>query len=256
MDNKNFNQNTFTETIHAVAEIIRTSAEPLSREEILGYFKEMDLTSEQENMVLEYLLTPHNEELVPAEEEPDTEEKVETPENCMPDSKVFQMYLEELEGLPVYEEPEINNMYKDLLNGDKAAVQKLTDVWMRKVLDFAKQMATSTEGFEDVVQEGNISLFMKLTELCGSKDKIDVEEVLSDAIRTEMKRCISEFAGEDNEEKAIVCKVNLVNEAKKYLMDKNGTEPTADELADYTKLKPEELQDILTIIDKAQKKNS
>ena len=29
-------QNTFTETIREVAEIIRTSAEPMSREEILG----------------------------------------------------------------------------------------------------------------------------------------------------------------------------------------------------------------------------
>ena len=54
-------QNTFTETIREVAEIIRTSAEPMSREEILGYFKDMELNTEQENMVLEFLLTPHEE---------------------------------------------------------------------------------------------------------------------------------------------------------------------------------------------------
>ena len=53
-------QNTFTETIREVAEIIRTSAEPMSREEILGYFKDMELNTEQENMVLEFLLTPHD----------------------------------------------------------------------------------------------------------------------------------------------------------------------------------------------------
>ena len=31
-------QNTFTETIRAVQDIIRTSAEPMTREEILSYF--------------------------------------------------------------------------------------------------------------------------------------------------------------------------------------------------------------------------
>ena len=65
-------QSVFTETIHEVAEIIRTSATPLSKEEILGYFKEMELNEQQENMVLEFLLTPHEEE--EAEEEPDEAE--------------------------------------------------------------------------------------------------------------------------------------------------------------------------------------
>ena len=65
-------QSVFTETIHEVVEIIRTSATPLSKEEILGYFKEMELNEQQENMVLEFLLTPHEEE--EAEEEPDEAE--------------------------------------------------------------------------------------------------------------------------------------------------------------------------------------
>lgn len=65
-------QSVFTETIHEVAEIIRTSATPLSKEEILSYFKEMELNEQQENMVLEFLLTPHEEE--EAEEETDEAE--------------------------------------------------------------------------------------------------------------------------------------------------------------------------------------
>ena len=48
-------QSVFTETIHEVAEIIRTSATPLSKEEILSYFKEMELNEQQENMVDCYL---------------------------------------------------------------------------------------------------------------------------------------------------------------------------------------------------------
>ena len=58
------------ETLHEVAEIVRTSAEAMSRDEILFYFKDMDLTKEQENMVIEYLLTPHDEEAAEEPEEP------------------------------------------------------------------------------------------------------------------------------------------------------------------------------------------
>ena len=165
-------QNTFTETIREVAEIIRTSAEPMSREEILGYFKDMELNTEQENMVLEFLLTPHEE----PEEEETEESKVEEaedaqtgkndePEDILPDSPMFQMYLEELKDLPEYSEKEQIAMYQALLAGDESMVRKISDSWMKNVLTMAKNLALSSEGFEDVVQEGNMALFLKLSDL-------------------------------------------------------------------------------------------
>ena len=43
-------QNTFIETVQSVAEIIRTSAEPIGRDEIMSYFKDMELNKAQEDM--------------------------------------------------------------------------------------------------------------------------------------------------------------------------------------------------------------
>ena len=54
-------QNTFMETVREVSEIIRTASEPLSREEILGYFAAMELNETQKEMVLEYLLKPERD---------------------------------------------------------------------------------------------------------------------------------------------------------------------------------------------------
>ena len=54
---------------------------------------------------------------------------------------------------------------------------------------------------------------------------------------------ISELAGEDDSEHAMVGKVTLVNEAKKYLTEENGKEPTIKELSEYTRLSEEELED-------------
>ena len=272
-------QSVFTETIHEVAEIIRTSATPLSKEEILSYFKEMELNEQQENMVLEFLLTPHEEE--EAEEETDEaegeeqeaadwqetsdasalaqndsgkkEEKTAEPD-VLPESKMFQMYLEELKDLPEYSEKEQIAMYQALLAGDESMVRKISDSWMKNVLTMAKNLALSSEGFEDVVQEGNMALFLKLSDLCGSKEKCDVEAELEQAIEEAMKASIREMAGEDDSENAILGKVSLVNEAKNYLAKEKGSEPSMQEVGEYTKMSQEELADIFELIKKADVK--
>ena len=275
-------QSVFTETIHEVAEIIRTSATPLSKEEILGYFKEMELNEQQENMVLEFLLTPHEEEDAEEEEAEETEaeeawetaewqdttdasvftqsdsdkKEAETKEaDCLPESKMFQMYLEEISSLPVYSETKIEEMYQKLLAGDESVIHTISDSWMIKVLELAKKLAVSSEGFEDVIQEGNMALFLKLTELCGSQEKTDVEAELQNAVEEAMKSSILAEEGEDEDEKAMVGKLALVNEAKKYLADEKGREATLSELAEYTQLTEEELSDILLLIQKANQKD-
>ncbi len=45
----------------------------MTREEILSYFKDMDLNAQQEEMVLEFLSTPHDDPQ-PEENEPETKE--------------------------------------------------------------------------------------------------------------------------------------------------------------------------------------
>ena len=270
-------QSTFTETVREVAEIIRTSATPLSKEEILRYFKDMELNEQQENMVLEFLLTPHEEEETEEEEsnqeetdweetsseeefsdategkQSDKKEGNEKEESNLPDSKVFRMYVEELESLPVYSESQLEEMYEKLLAGDETVIVPLSEGWMRQVLEIAKNLAVTSEGFEDIVQEGNMALFLRLTELCGAGEGA-VAENLTEAVEAAMKASIVELEGEDEEEKAVVGKVALVNEAKKYLATEQGREATVKELSDYTSLPEEELTDLLLLIEKASAK--
>jgi RNA polymerase primary sigma factor len=273
-------QSVFTETIHEVAEIIRTSATPLSKEEILSYFKEMELNEQQENMVLEFLLTPHEEEeaeeeteevedgeqeaadwqetsdaSVLAQNDPGKKEEKNAEPDVLPESKVFQMYLEEISSLPVYSGKKQEEMYQKLLAGDESVINPISDSWMIKVLETARKLAVTSEGFEDVIQEGNMALFLKLTELCGCEEKTDVEAELQGAVETAMKSSILAEEGEDEDEKAMVGKLALVNEAKKYLAEENGREATVQELAAYTQLTEEELSDILLLIQKADQKD-
>ena len=248
-------QNTFTETIRAVQDIIRTSAEPMTREEILSYFKDMDLNAQQEEMVLEFLSTPHDDPQ-PEENEPETKEaeyeetaeKEETKESSakkesakdsvtdnISTSPMFQMYLEELKDIPEYTKEQQIDMYKKLLAGEESMVHALANAWLRNVL------------------EGNMALFLRLSELCGSHEKVDVEEELLTAVEEAMKSCIREQTGEDENENSVVGKVALVSEAVNYLKKQNGAQPTQKELADYVKIPEDELADILYMIDKAKK---
>lgn len=287
-------QNTFIETVQSVAEIIRTSAEPISREEIMSYFKDMDLNKAQEDMVFEFLITPHEdaqsqdedmqenasdyedgslEEAMPnnviySEGDPmdtlaggknvknkdaeDNEDDLDIDEDSLiPDSPMFKMYLEELEDIPDYTKAEQDDMYKKLLGGDESVIHTISNFWLKSVLAMAKKLAVTSEGFEDVVQEGNMGLFMCLTELCGCGDDIDVEKELLDAIEESMKACIREQTGADESENSVVGKVSLVNRAVEQLKSEKGKEPSIKELSDYTSVDEEELANLLELIKKA-----
>ena len=213
-------QNTFTETIRAVQDIIRTSAEPMTREEILSYFKDMDLNAQPEENEPETKEAEY-EETEEKEETKESSAKKESPKDSVTDnistSPMFQMYLEELKDIPEYTKEQQIDMYKKLLAGEESMVHAVSNAWLRNVLEVAKKLAVSPEGFEDIVQEGNMALFLRLSDLCGSHEKVDVEEELLTAVEEAMKSCIREQTGEDENENSVVGKVALVSEAVNYL---------------------------------------
>ncbi|WP_418751804.1 hypothetical protein [Frisingicoccus sp.] len=282
-------QNTFMETVREVSEIIRTASEPLSREEILGYFASMDLNETQKEMVLEYLLKPEkssdsskgNMDSDASEEEIIDEDLLEEGEGTLeseeisesmksggknaespkkgsqaselPDSPVFRMYLDEISGISLCTPEELQKLYGQLLEGNDSVIGKISENWMHRILEQVKKLSVAAEDFSDVVQEGNMALFMALSEMCGSDTApADVEVMLDRAVEAAMKGYMDEITGEDDVENAVVGKVTLVNEARKYLMEQNGQEPSIRELAKYTKMSASELRDMLDFIQKAE----
>lgn len=244
-------RNIFMETLRDVSEIIRTSAKPMSKEEILSYFKDMDLLEEQKEMVFNYLLTPHEEESV---EEPEQGEVIEETVEALPESKVFQMYLEDIEGLKVYSEDAVRMEYVKLLSGDEKAVEVISSAWLKRIVEMAKKYFNKAVNTEDVIQEGNMALFIRLKELCNSKTAVDVEADLYEKVTEAMKSYISTVTGEEDCEETIAGKANLIKEAIRYLTELNGSTPDIKAIAEFTHLDEEELSDIMDIMEKAEKK--
>lgn len=245
------NQNTFMDTVKSVAEIVRTSAEPLSEREILAYFDDMELDDNQKKLVLEYLKNSQPEQIIPGDEAGETEiEKVGNTLDLQDRedsarSAVFSMYLEELSYLPDYSEEEKHQMYESLLKGDQSVIKLLSDCWLKKVIVIAKKYTEPKLNMEDLIQEGNMALFLTLQNLCGSGEKADVEDVLEKAVEEGIMLYASEMNNQRELENTILGKVSLVYEAKKLLTEENGCEPSVQELADYTKMSVEELQDVM-----------
>lgn len=232
----------FTETLQLVAEVMKTTSEPMEREEILGYFKEMELTREQEEMVIAYYEQPR--------EDPAASDLTESDNGYeeVGNSQILQMYLEEIESLPKYTEQEENALYARLIAGEEVVVKLLSDCWLPRVLELAEKRATAKVSLEDVIQEGNIGLFLKLEELLGCEETTDFQKEISDAVEEAMWSYIAESGLEEDGNHTVLGKAALVSEAKNQLTGELDREPTVKELAEYTKMDEEELQGILELV--------
>lgn len=242
-------QQAFMETLQSVAEIMRTAETPMTEEEVLGYFKDMELSDAQKNMVMDYLNNVENQ----AEEETTDGGQTESESEMPVESKVYQMYLEDLAGIPEYNEEERITFYKALLAGDEKAIEPISMFSLRNVLKIADKYIEPKLLVEDLVQEGNVALFLKLSELCGCGQSYDVEQELENAIEQAIVAYASKMSNEREQESTLVGKLSLVHEAKKLLAEENGTEPTIAELAAYTKMDEEELQELEDLIKRNNK---
>ena len=235
----------FMETLRSVAEIARVSTTPLSKEEINGYFDQMELTEEQQELVYQYLLNPQPEE--PMEEPEALEQLGEEQENfeqSKEDSIYLKMYMEEISEIPGLSMPEEREAYMKLVDGDASVTQRISDHWLTKVVSIAKTYNKHNVYIEDLIQEGNIGLLMGIQNLLGSQKIIDVEEYLKESVQKAMEDFIDEMHIEDDWESTVLAKTTLIHEAQKVLAEELGRTPTRKELSNFTKISEEEIQDI------------
>ncbi|MDO5156810.1 MAG: hypothetical protein Q4D51_12685 [Eubacteriales bacterium] len=245
-------QHTFMETLASVKEIMQVQENPLTEEEMLSYFAEMHLSDAQKKMVIEYLTTVPEETEENATEESEQETVGEEEKKI---SAIFQMYMEELGELPQYTHTQELEMYRALLSGDEGMIRKLLDCWLERVIEHAKGYMTPKILIEDLVQEGNVALFMKLQELCGAGKCDDIEDSLIMAMEEAMMNYASTLTQEMDLEEAMLAKLRLVYAARKYMTEENGSVPTIAALSDYTKIPQEELRQLIEILDESEEES-
>lgn len=188
-------RNAFMETLRSVAEIRRTSLEPLSREEILHYFSEMELTEEQIELIYEYMqLSPEEQTAQPEPEEEEPQQEIAVFEEQ--EESYFQMYLDDLSQIEEMSETQMEESYEKLLSGDSSVIGTIAESWLPTIAQLAVPYAERGVNLEDVIQEGNMGLLVKLSELCGAGEIPAVGVILEGSIVTAMEEYILEEEGE------------------------------------------------------------
>ena len=244
-------QTNFMETLRSVEELTRTSNEPLSREEVMSYFSDMELTKEQQEMVYQYLLQPKedNEPLEDMEEEkPLKEPEAQIEADAIEEkNRFFEMYQEDIKSLPMISKEEERQLYKSLSEGEEAAIRLLTDLWLPRVIAITDDYRDHQVNLEDLIQEGNLGLLDALTNLLGDRQVTQIEEYIKESIKKAMEDYIDENMEELDWESTVVAKATLIYEATEVLAKDLGRTPTQEELSMYTKLSHEEIQDIINL---------
>ena len=180
-------RNTFMETLRGVAEICRTSTTSLSKDEILKYFDGMELTEEHVEMIYQYLQLPP--EMQTGEPEPEEEEEQPAAESETEEEEeniYFQMYLDDLEQIEEMSDDEMQNAYEKLLAGDASVVGTICESWLGSIAQMAIPYAEQGAILEDVIQEGNMGLLLKLSELVGAGEVPGIDAILEGAVSAAM----------------------------------------------------------------------
>ena len=264
-------RNAFMETLHAVQEVAKTSDQPMSREAALSYFKDMDLSPEQEEMIYQFLMLPPEEET--EEEEEGTKDSREADgadwedngsnaadgvkaesaaEDEQPEASAhFNLYLDEVNEISELELDVEAKLYQSLLAGDTSVITAISTQWLKRVIAIAEKYKGKGYLLDDLVQEGNMGLLMELHALASGEELESGENInvhLTEAVQEAIELYIGEESGEEQENETILGKVSLVHAAQKFLTEEKGAVPSMQELAEYTKIPMDEIEDILSLI--------
>ena len=247
----------FMETLRLVVELTKTSNEPLSKEEVMSYFNDIELTKEQQDLVYQYVLKPKDE--IELEEETEgvdldnasiqEEESGELGESEEPEEKsvFFDMYQEDIKSLPVVSKEEERELYAKLAGGDHSVIAKLSDIWLPRVVEIMDNYDKHQVNKEDLLQEGNLGLLSVLSRLVGDLEVIKVEQYIEESIMKAMEDYIDESMDDKDWESTVVAKATLIHEALEVLAKDLGRVPTTQELSTYTRISIEEIEDIMKL---------
>ena len=243
----------------------------ISNEELMDWFKNDRLTTEQLDQVYEYLdshkidilnTEENDEDMTPsflddddesaedvAEEELTELKELEVPEGVGLEDPV-RMYLKEIGKIPLLSAEQEQTLARAMVEGSvesrNAAKQKLAESNLRLVVSIAKRYVGRGMQFLDLIQEGNLGLLKAV-------DKFDYTKGFKFStyatwwIRQSITRSIADQARTIRIPVHMVETINRLVRTQRQMVQELGREPSADELAKRLDTPVEKVRDIIQI---------
>lgn len=238
-------QNQFLEILGEIKDIAILQNNQLTRDEIKKYLSDMKLDDNQIDEVCRYLTSTG--------------------------IKILHRQQETVK-ISMSENSDVNSIIKEFLLGDESARNRLAECKVNHVEKLASSykkrrvMADQMVAMDELIAEGNLGILIGISVIeknkaqyfknNGEPDYEAVNGIINMEIVAAMENFIDMVSEDKDWENAVLAKINLLNEAAKYLAEEYGKMPSIEELSEYTKVSAREISDIMNISNDTKKVTS
>ncbi len=252
----------FSRRLEEIVEKGRKNGNVLEYQEITSAFKDMNLSEEQMDMVMQVLEQQNGvdiirmkdvEDEVPdedlrnisEEEEEDTNIDLSVPDSVNVEDPV-RMYLREIGKIKLLTAEEEIELAQRIEAGDEYAKQRLAEANLRLVVSIAKKFVGRGMLFLDLIQEGNLGL-MKAVEKFDYRKGFKFSTYATWWIRQAISRAIADQARTIRIPVHMVETINKLVRVSRQLLQELGHDPTPEEIAERMELPVERVREIMKI---------
>ena len=231
----------FQKKLAELLELAKDRKNVLEYQEISDYFKELQLSAEQFEAILDFLeknnidvlrLQDNDDDII-LEDDDDVEvEKIDlsVPDGISTEDPV-RMYLKEIGKVPLLTAEEEIELAKRMELGDQEAKKRLAEANLRLVVSIAKRYVGRGMLFLDLIQEGNLGL-IKAVEKFDYRKGYKFSTYATWWIRQAITRAIADQARTIRIPVHMVETINKLIRVSRQLLQELGREPTPEEIAE------------------------
>ena len=266
-DNKE-KQALFMEALNELKEYAKVNGNIVSRDDVAGYFKGIELDESSLNMVYGYLLANNikvsgedlgdNPFLAMMEEDKSDKDSDEnesftmlSEEDYKRDEEYIAMYLDELSKIEQLSDTGRAFLLMNIVEDkDKESLKILSSSFLNKIVEWIEPFRRKGVLSGDLIQEGNLAMMAYISEErflnnYEWKDKIkegstedllyvlnEIEKEVKGEVEGALSMLLDEQSESDRTTGKVLSKVNLVNDWAARLKIEMGRKPTVQEVAD------------------------
>ena len=252
----------FTERLNDLVKLAKKEKNILMQEEIVNYFKDMNLPPEKFDDIYAYLEKNNievfkvnveadvDDEIILEMENEEEQHDIESIDLSVPDGISIEdpvrMYLKEIGKVQLLTAEEEVELAKRMENGDEEAKKRLAEANLRLVVSIAKRYVGRGMLFLDLIQEGNLGL-IKAVEKFDYTKGYKFSTYATWWIRQAITRAIADQARTIRIPVHMVETINKLIRVQRQLLQELGREPYPEEIAKEMNLPVERVREIQKI---------
>lgn len=214
-----------------LAKLLETAAAQgncMTQEELASFFRDEDLTEEQMELVVEFLMA----------------QKVEVADYTGNVSEKAGEEEDPRASLSEQEKAYVADYLQSIRNMDVTNEQEaMLDYYLPKVVEEAIRVHTTGVFIGDLIQEGSLSLMMAMSEAGGEPE----EEKILEQVRMDLQMTLESQSEVKHQEHKMVQKVTDLDETIRSMKEEYGRKVSVDEVADRMQISEDDVADIMKL---------